>query len=165
VRIHPNFRKEAAMKLQQWVNGSATNGTVQLFRYIIVGGSAFVWDFLILFILWDKFHVYYLLANCFSFVFGILYTYFLSTVWVFNSRTLENRWLELIIFTFIGIVGLGLAELFMYVFTDLMHIFVMYSKIIATLLVFLWNFFTRKILLFSNPGKRNQRDGVGTVVE
>ncbi|HEX2952416.1 MAG TPA: GtrA family protein [Bacillota bacterium] len=144
------------MELQHWIKGPAENSIIQFFRYIFVGGSAFVMDFLLLYILWNKFHVYYLFAAGFAFVGGILYNYLLSTVWVFNKRSLDNKWLEFFVFTVIGVVGLGLTELFMFIFTDLWHVYVMVSKAFAASLVFLWNFFARKILLFGNSKLNNK---------
>lgn len=138
------------MELQHWIKGPAEDNVVQFFRYVFVGGSAFVMDLLLLYLLWHKLHVYYLFAAGLAFVGGILYNYLLSTAWVFNKRTLDNKWLEFFFFTVIGLVGLGLTELFMFLLTDLCHIYVMFSKVLAASLVFLWNFFARKLLLFSS---------------
>ena len=49
---------------------------------------------------------------------------------------------------FLGIIGLGFNELFMYVLTDQMHLWYIYSKIISTIIVFIWNFGARKVFVF-----------------
>ena len=51
-------------------------------------------------------------------------------------------------FALIGVVGLGLNELIIYLCTGVWGMWVMLSKIISTGIVFFWNFFARKYILF-----------------
>lgn len=121
---------------------------IQLFRYTFVGGAAFIVDFTSLFILTDFFGVYYLLSAAIAFILGLVANYLLSVRWVFNRRTLENKTFEFGIFTFIGIIGLGLNEVIIWFFTSNMQIYYLYSKIIAAIIILFWNFFARKFALF-----------------
>jgi putative flippase GtrA len=124
------------------------NTLIQLFRYGFVGGAAFVVDYGVLVFLTEVFGMHYLLSATISFILGLVTNYLLSVVWVFNNRTLGNRWAEFAVFAIIGVIGLGLNALIMYVCTDKMGIHYMLSKIISTVIVFFWNFFARKIILF-----------------
>lgn len=133
--------------------GPAQGTAVQLFRYLFVGGSAFAVDFATLFVLTNYLHIHYLISAGVAFIFGIIVNYALSTLWVFNQRTMGNRWMEVAVFTLIGGIGLGLNELLMYLFTDRMHVYYMMSKAFSTAIVFMWNFTARKFLLFR--GKSN----------
>jgi len=127
-----------------------TNNTfLQLFRYTFVGGIAFLADFGTLFLLTEFLHVQYLVSAGVAFVFGLTINYFLSVLWVFNSRTLENRFMEFLLFAVIGLVGLGLTELFLWILTDIFLIYYLFSKIITTVVVYFWNFFARKFMLFN----------------
>ena len=124
------------------------NVLIQLFRYGFVGGAAFLVDYGVLVLLTEVFGMHYLLSATISFILGLITNYLLSVVWVFNNRTLGNRWAEFTVFAIIGVIGLGLNALIMYVCTDKMHIHYMISKIISTVIVFFWNFFARKFVLF-----------------
>lgn len=124
------------------------NTLIQLFRYGFVGGAAFLVDYGVLVLLTEVFGMHYLLSATISFILGLITNYLLSVVWVFNNRTLGNRWAEFTVFAIIGVIGLGLNALIMYVCTDKMGIYYMISKIISTVIVFFWNFFARKIVLF-----------------
>ena len=124
------------------------NTLIQLFRYGFVGGAAFLVDYGVLVLLTEVFGMHYLLSATISFILGLVTNYLLSVVWVFNNRTLGNRWAEFTVFAIIGVIGLGLNALIMYVCTDKMGIHYMISKIISTVIVFFWNFFARKIVLF-----------------
>ena len=121
---------------------------IQLFRYGFVGGAAFVVDYGVLVLLTEVFGMHYLLSATISFILGLITNYLLSISWVFNKRTMGNRWAEFVVFAVIGVIGLGLNALIMYLCTDKMGIHYMLSKIISTVIVFFWNFFARKFLLF-----------------
>lgn len=125
------------------------NTFIQLIRYTFVGGLAFIIDFGTLFILTEYLNIHYLISAGIAFIFGLTINYLISTKWVFSKRAYKNRNLEFLLFAFIGLAGLGLNELFMWFFTDLLLIYYLVSKIITTLIVYLWNFFARKLILFN----------------
>lgn len=124
------------------------NTFVQLFRYTFVGGTAFIVDFGLLFVLTDFVNIHYLISAAISFLLGLATNYWLSIIWVFNKRILTNKSLEFGIFAFIGIIGLGFNELFIWFFTEYVHFHYLLSKIVSTVFVFLWNFIVRKFILF-----------------
>lgn len=122
---------------------------IQLFRYCFVGGFAFLVDYGLLVLLTEVCGLHYLVSATISFIAGLVVNYLLSTSWVFRKSKLENKWAEFAIFAIIGVVGLLLNNLLLYLFTDLAHIHYMISKLLTTALVMIWNFGARKIVLFS----------------
>jgi putative flippase GtrA len=135
------------------INKSA-NVTVQLIRYTIVGGFAFLIDFSLLYLLAKCVGLHYIVSASISFIAGLLTNYFISVKWVFTASKIKNRKLEFLFFALIGIIGLILNDIFLYIFTDVFKIYLMYSKIISAALIYLWNFFARKYLIF-NVSKNN----------
>ncbi len=121
---------------------------VQFFRYLLVGGTAFVVDFGILYILTDKFSIYYLVSAAISFLIGLSVNYFLSTYWVFSERAYNNHCLEFFFFGIIGIVGLLFNQFFIWLFTSVLLVHYLWSKMITAIIVYFWNFFARKYLIF-----------------
>jgi putative flippase GtrA len=121
---------------------------IQLFRYVFVGGASFLVDFGSLFLLTDFFGIYYLISAAIAFLLGLITNYILSVNWVFSKRTLDNMKLEFGFFALIGIIGLGLNELFIWFFTDQLQIYYLFSKIFAAVIIMFWNFFARKFTLF-----------------
>lgn len=126
-----------------------SNGFIQLFRYLFVGGFAFVVDYGLLYALTEWAGLYYLVSASISFLAGLGVNYLLSTGWIFKNSKMDNKVGEFIIFSIIGVIGLGLNSLLLYVFTDWAHIYYMISKLLTAALVMLWNFFARKIILFT----------------
>ncbi len=125
-----------------------TNGFIQFFRYIFVGGIAFVADAGALW-LCEKF-MHYLIAAAIAFVFGLVVNYVLSVCFVFSDgeRT-TSRTAEFIIYAVIGVIGLGLTELIMWLFTDVIGIYFLLSKIVAAAIVLVWNFVARKKIIYT----------------
>ena len=128
----------------------STNRTlVQLFRYGFVGGVAFLIDYGTLFLLTEYVQIPYLISAAIAFIVGLIINYLLSVYWVFNKNRDNKPAREFLFFAAIGVVGLLFNELIMFAGTDLLHLHYMLSKIISTMIVFFWNFFARKILLFN----------------
>ena len=121
----------------------------QLIRYGFVGGIAFVADYSSLYTLTEWFGLQYLVSAAVAFIIGLTINYLLSNWIVFSTHRLQNRWIEFAIFAVIGIIGLGLNEAIMYVCCEKIGMHYMVAKLISTALVFLWNFFVRKLTLFN----------------
>lgn len=121
---------------------------IQFVRYTFVGGIAFFIDFSLLYLLTNHLNIHYLISAVIAFIVGLGVNYMLSIFWVFDKRVLSNRMAEFSIFAFIGVVGLGLNEGFMWLFTGILGIFYLYSKLLSTIFVYLWNFSARKFILF-----------------
>lgn len=142
--------------IKQWLYTlfvAPTNNTLlQLFRYGFVGGVAFVVDYGSLYVLTEFLSVPYLWSAAIAFILGLVTNYLLSISWVFKKNATMQRWQEFLFFAIIGVIGLGFNELIMYVGTDMLHLHYMLSKLISTVIVFFWNFFARKYLLFNKRG-------------
>ncbi len=124
-------------------------------RYMVTGGLAFAVDFGLFAVCLYTIEWHYLVANLMGLVAGLIVNYVLSVVWVFVAckRTLEkNRGLEFFLFTLVGIAGIGINQLLMYLMVGQFGWNEMMSKIIAAGLVLVWNFGARKFMLFR--GKR-----------
>ena len=118
---------------------------IQFIRYIFVGGAAFVADAAALWILEKAMH--YLLATALAFVIGLVVNFTLSKKFVFTDAQ-HNKAKEFTVYALIGVAGLGITELLMYIFTDKLGIYFMLSKIVTAAMVLIWNFTARKIILY-----------------
>lgn len=145
-----NKEESKFKKLQYILFIKPTNQVfLQLFRYTFVGGAAFLVDFGLLYFFTEVFHFHYLLSASLSFIAGLIVNYVISKLWVFQKSVIRNKGIEFLLFGMIGVVGLGFTDLFMWLFTDCLELYYMISKIITTAIVYFWNFFARKYLLFN----------------
>ena len=119
----------------------------QIIKFGFVGGTAFVIDAGLLFLLTEFCGIHYLISGTISFTASVIYNYILSVKWVFDAKKDANKTQEFIVFIVLSVIGLGINQLFMWLFVDMMHIYYMLSKIIATVIVMIYNFITRKLFL------------------
>ena len=122
--------------------------SLELVRYTVAGGLASLVDVGLLVGLTIWVGVYYLHAAGIAFGVGLLTSYLLSIAWVFQERRFQNPCVELGLFTLIGGLGLLWCGGYMWFLTEYAHLHYLCSKMGAALVVFLWNFFAKKWLLF-----------------
>lgn len=121
---------------------------IQFFRYLFVGGFAFLVDFSLLYVFSDICGIYYLISAMLSFIISLIVNYLISTYWVFNKNQMDNKLVEFGIFSLIGVVGLIFTEIILYLCTDVIGLYYLISKIIATAIVMFWNFLARRFLFY-----------------
>ncbi|WP_413827345.1 GtrA family protein [Methanobrevibacter sp. UBA313] len=124
------------------------NLLLQFFRYIFVGGTAFVIDFGLLYVFTTYLGIYYLISAVLSFLISVLVNYVMSTKWVFNQDKINNKLVEFNLFILISTIGLVFTEIILYLLTDMCGIYYMISKIIASILVLFWNFSARRVMYY-----------------
>jgi len=139
--------------LKTVVLGKTQSAVIQFIRYAFVGGTAAVLDTACLYLLYRYLGVNHFLAAALGFLLGLATNYLLSILWVFQSS--GNIRQELVLFSLIGIGGLGWTELILWFVVNLLHGPVLIGKMISLFLVLIWNFWMRKKFVFSESANRN----------
>lgn len=142
------FKAILDFNLNRLFREKTTNIFIQFFRYIFVGGFAFLAD---AFTLWlcEKW-MNYMIAAAIAFVVGLAVNYALSIWFVFSeSSKVKNKVKEFVVYGIIGLIGLLITEGIMYLFTDVFGLYFLISKIIAAAIVLVWNFTARKVVLYN----------------
>ena len=119
----------------------------QIMRFGVVGVISFLVDYGILYVLTEKANIYYLLSAGISFTVSVVINYLLSMSWVFKSNKKRGKKEEFIIFIVLSLGGLLLNQVMMYVFVDYMNLYYLLAKIVATAIVMIYNFTSRKLIL------------------
>ena len=142
------FKAILDFNLNRLFREKTTNIFIQFFRYIFVGGFAFLAD---AFTLWlcEKW-MNYMIAAAIAFVVGLAVNYALSIWFVFSeSSKVKNKVKEFVVYGIIGLIGLLITEGIMYLFTDVFGLYFLISKINAAAIVLVWNFAARKVVLYN----------------
>ena len=119
----------------------------QILKFGVVGGIAFVIDYVTLIVCKEIININVLLSAAIAFTVSVIFNYILSIKWVFDVNKEKDSRKNFIIFIIFSIIGLGLTELIMWLGTDIIKINYLIVKIIATVIVMIFNFITRKIFL------------------
>lgn len=120
---------------------------IQIGKFGVVGAICFLIDWGVLVFLTEGMEFHYLLSGGISFLVSVAVNYMLSRRFVFTMGKQKNRGQEFMLFLILSAVGLGINEAAMYVLVEQGEIHYMISKIIATVIVMIYNFLSRKIVL------------------
>jgi putative flippase GtrA len=116
--------------------------------YIAASACALIADVAILWVLVYYFSWWYLAAATVSFLAGLTITYLLSVRLVFKHRRLSNPRIEFANFAAIGGVGLGINAVVMALAVRYLGARYLMAKCVAAIFTFIWNFVSRRQLLF-----------------
>ena len=119
----------------------------QLIKFGIVGVLATILDWGIFYLLTNIINIHYGIATAISFLISTVFNYYLSVKYVFDVDSSTSKKRNFIIFLIFSIIGLGLNELILWICIEKIHLYNMIGKIVATGLVMIFNFITRKIFL------------------
>lgn len=130
------------------LKNEANNFIVQFFRYFISGGTAFLVDYSILIFLKELFNVHYLIAATISFIIALFVNYAICKIWVFSIYKKNNKIFEILIFFLTSLFGLVINDVTLWFFKELINFDYRIAKLFATAIAFIWNFLSKKVILF-----------------
>jgi len=116
-----------------------------MLKYGVVGATAAVVDFALLYILTDVVGWYYLWSATASFIVAALVNYQLNRTWTFKSSGQKRK--QLPIFFIIATAGILINNGILYLGVE-MGLHYLWAKVFATGFVTIWNFFGNKYLTF-----------------
>lgn len=138
----------------------------EFFRYVLVGGISFLADFGTLtffeeIVFKSKENWQILVSTAAGFVVGLIINYILSLVFVFKKENNSSSGKTVggfVVFTVVGIIGLGITEALMHLGVNILNFNYMLTKIVTAGIVLVWNYLGRKILVFSKPFSKNRKE-------
>jgi putative flippase GtrA len=114
------------------------NNRRQFGRYLLVGGSSFLLEYGLFYILLELCSINYLIANSIVYSTVTVINFALNRLWTFRStknlRLQISLYLSLIMFNFIA------SNVMLYILTGQLHIPPLWSKIGVMVMLVLWNF-------------------------
>ena len=120
---------------------------LQIFKFVIVGGTATILDWIIYYICYNYLHIEPLIANIISFTISVIYNYIASVTWVFDVNKDKSKVKIFIEFIVFSVIGFLLSELLLWLGIHKLELNAMLVKILSTIIVMVFNFVTRKIFL------------------
>lgn len=125
---------------------------IQLIKFAIVGVIAAFVDVGVLVLLKELLHMEVLFSSAISFCVSVTVNYLLSMSFVFESKK-QSRIKEFCIFVVLSVGGLCLNQLILWAGVNYTSIHYLVIKILAMVIVPIYNFITRKIFLESKEDR------------
>ena len=116
---------------------------LEIIRFCFVGGLSLIVDCAVLFGLTEFFNVHYLYSAGISFTVSVIFNYWLCVVYVFKGAKKQTP-KQAAIFIGSSIVGLGLNQICMWFFVEIVTLHYMLAKLGATAIVTLWNYVAKR---------------------
>lgn len=113
----------------------------------LVGIVATAIEYILLIILKEVFDIDVLIGSGIAFTVSLCFNYYLSIKYVFVDKKEMSKLKEMSGFFVTAIIGLLINQIVMYVLVDLVSLYYLISKVVATTVVMLWNFISRHIFL------------------
>jgi putative flippase GtrA len=120
---------------------------VQAVRFVLAGGLTASLDVALLILQVEYFGVHYLLAGFCSFTIAVTLNYLISRRWVFPSGRYKVS-AEFVGFFLTSGAGLLINQVVLWIMVDHMDIDYRISKLASIVVVTIWNFATKKYLIF-----------------
>ena len=111
----------------------------------MVGGSCFLLEYFLLFALTEFAGFDPLISAPIAFTVSLIVNYILCVYVVFHAENQSGR--QMFFFILTSIMGLGINQLVMWFFIDIIGIWYMFAKVIASAIVMIWNYFTKRYIL------------------
>ena len=118
------------------------NRIKEIIRFLIVGVFSFIIDYFGLYILTEYYEINYLLSSSISFSIAVVINYILSVKFVFKNA--RNGYKQVSLFILSSVVALFLNQFCMWFFVEIAAIHYMVSKLLATVIVTIWNYISKK---------------------
>ncbi len=116
---------------------------LEIVRFCFVGGLSLLVDCAVLFGLTEFFGVHYLYSAGISFTVSVIFNYWLCVTYVFKGAKKQTP-KQAAIFIGSSVVGLGLNQVCMWFFVEIIFLHYMAAKLGATAIVTLWNYFAKR---------------------
>ncbi len=133
---------------QAFFRGKPSELKIEIFRSLIVTGVSFIFDFGLLYLFTDILHLYYLFSAIISYGIGMVVNYLLSVKWAFGRRSMTNRMAEFGVFVAIGVAGMGVNTLILWLWQGVLGLHYLFGRIVSAIIGFAWKFAARKLALF-----------------
>ena len=117
----------------------------EVFRFLAVGGGCFLLEYVLLYTLTEHAGFEPLVSAPIAFTISLIVNYILCVYVVFHAEHQSTTQAALFIVT--SIMGLGINQLVMWGCIDLLGIWYMFSKVVASAIVMIWNYFTKRFIL------------------
>ncbi len=122
----------------------------QLIRYFVIASVIALLEVIDFVLLNSVLHVNYITATVLSVFVSIILNWMLSQKFVFQYSRFTPK-LEFVLVAIASLIGMAIQVATIYIAVEYLHIVPIAGKIFALVVVFSWNFLSRRLFIFRRP--------------
>jgi len=117
-------------------------------RYLVSGGLAFTVDIVLLYILTDLFHVWYIVSSVIAFSIAVIASFLMQKFWTFQHMETRGMHGQFGVFLLVSICNVALNTVLMHTFVERFHMWYLLGQIFASGIVAVISFFVYRHFIF-----------------
>ncbi len=117
-------------------------------KYLIVGGTSFLLDYFIFYIMYKKLGIAEVYSNVTAIFIAFWYNFLLNRIWSFKSK--EPFFKQIIYYLSLMLFNMLFYSAFIYIIKERVGIDPIIGKIIAMTMIVAWNFVLYKTVIFKS---------------
>jgi len=118
----------------------------QILKFIIVGAIGVGVNTSILYFLTEHMNIFYLLSSLIAIEISILSNFIWNNMWTFADSRKKSLTHRFILFQSISVCGIIIYTILLYIFTDILNIYYLYSSLMTIPITVSWNYMMNKYI-------------------
>jgi len=117
-------------------------------KYIFSGGMATATNLLILYLLTEYVHLYYLASSVVAFISSVVVSFTMQKFWTFDNQSTENLHKQFSLYFFVVILNLALNTFLVYALVEWFLVWYLLAQFIAGAVIAVASFFVYRNFIF-----------------
>ncbi len=122
---------------------------VEFVRFAVVGGVGTLLNLFVLYVLTEKHRVYYLVSAIAAFIAAATSNFIFNKIWTFQERLMDQMLEKYLTFFLVSVSALGVNLAFLFILTEYVHLYYIFSQALAIGVALIINFLGNKIWTFN----------------
>jgi glycosyltransferase involved in cell wall biosynthesis/putative flippase GtrA len=122
----------------------------KIVRYAVGGVSVALTQLLLLYVLTDFAHVWYLLSSIISFCYAVVTSFLIQKFWAFRDKSMQSAFKQFVQFILVALIGIAINTISMYFWVELIHIWYVLAQFVTGFIIMFVNFTIYKYVIFKN---------------
>jgi len=122
--------------------------STRVLRYLIAGGLVAIIDFVLLYILTDFFHVWYLTSSLAALLIAFIVNFLLQKFWAFQNHSLAGVHMQFSLYVLLLGVNIILNTILLYLFVEQAHLWYLLAQLLTSAMLACMNFIVYRRFIF-----------------
>jgi len=138
----------------------------RVIKYLIAGGTATSVNLILLYLLTEYAHLWYLVSSALAFIISFFVSFYLQKYWTFTDRDKEKVFKQLSIYLLVALINLVINLVIMYLLVEIVGFWYMLAQLITGALIATESYLIYNFFIFNQvPNKTSLTKGNGSAIK